>query len=175
MLINRNFQFYFIQVKYLLSVLPKFLVERINTLGRNPLQKGFDPQLLSLRKNFNDPSIKEKLRNSGLEGATLENSHFILLHNLPFLSFYESQGVLFYEWNLLRNILQDGKIYWSGNKGSGVTSSGDKFELHESKKIMNSYFTEQNHRGALSKQFNLYQSSTISIKYDDINIECPLL
>lgn len=172
---NLTLKFYFIQVKYLLSALPRFLVERINTLRRNPLKKGFDPQLLSLKNSFNEPSVQEKLRNNGLGDATLDNSHFILLHNLPFLSFYESQGVLFYEWNLLRNILQDGKIYWVNDKDSGVTSSSDNFELHESKKIMNSYFTEQNHRGALSKQFKLYQSSTISIKYDDINIECPLL
>ena len=172
---NRSLQFYFIQVKYLLSALPKFLVERINTFGRNPIKKGFDPQLLNLKNNFNDPSIREKLRNNGLENATLENSHFILLHNLPFLNFYESQGILFYEWNLLRNILQNGKIYWVGDKGCGASSSDEKFELHEPMKIMESYFTDQKYRGALSKQFNLYQSSLLSIKTDGVSIECPLL
>lgn len=172
---NRTEQYYFIQVKYLLSKLPKFLSERIYNFKKDSIGKGFDPQLLQLKNNFNDPLIREKLKNHGLDKATLENSHFVLLHNLPYLNFYKAQGVLFFEWNLARNILKNGKIYWYEEGISGSTSSSEKLELFDMEKIVESYFSNKKFGRELTTYFELNQRSRLILKDGKMVIDCPLL
>lgn len=98
--------YYFIQVKYWFSALPAYLSEKITFFNSKKLKKGVLKQLCNLRSNIEHESVQEHLRSHGITEARKNNSRFILLHNIPYLNFYEFSGIIFYEWNMFRNILQ---------------------------------------------------------------------
>jgi len=167
--------FYFIQVKFKFSALPTYIHEQLNLFRDENFEKGFGKQLLILKENFNDNSIRKKLRDKQLGDATLENSHFILLHNLPFLNFYKQNGVFFYEWNLFRNILQDCKLHWF--KDSDYTQEYIKLfpKLHKPDELVDAYYKNSSFAEQLRKKFDIYSRSFCSFNLDDREVECKLI
>ncbi|WP_374972611.1 hypothetical protein [Spongiibacter marinus] len=172
---SKNDIFYFIQVKYRFSALPTYLSEQFQLFNEESFKKGYLKQLLTLKENFNHQSIRGQLFSRGLGGAKAENSHFILLHNLPFLNFYEHKGVHFYEWNLLRNILQDGKIHWRKDDEFGEVSTSDELQLHKPDKIIDSYLSNSVNGKDLQKQFELFKRSKCVFSFGAKNVQCQML
>ncbi|MFO6425041.1 hypothetical protein [Motilimonas sp. KMU-193] len=172
---SKNDIFYFIQVKYRFSALPTYLSEQFKLFNEESFKKGYLKQLLTLKENFDHQSIRNQLFNRGLGGAKSENSHFILLHNLPFLNFYEHKGVHFYEWNLLRNILQDGMIHWRKDDEFGDTSTSDELQLHKPDEIIDSYLSNSVNGKDLQQQFDLFKRSKCVFSFGAKNVQCQML
>ncbi|CAH9064273.1 hypothetical protein PSECIP111854_03408 [Pseudoalteromonas sp. CIP111854] len=172
---GKNDIYYFIQVKYRFSALPVYLSEQFKFFNDESFKKGYIEQLLTLKGNINQQSIRNQLSSRGLNGAKAENSHFILLHNIPFLNFYEHDGVYFYEWNLLRNILQDGKVYWRKGNEFGDSFTSRELELHKPEKIINSYLNNSVNGRGLKKQFDLFKISKCVFDLGDKNVQCQML
>lgn len=172
---NKNNIYYFIQVKYKFSALPTYFTEQCKLFNDKEFRKGYMKQLLSLKANFNHPSIRNQLNNKNLSGAKLENSYFILLHNIPFLNFYEYEGVFFYEWNLLRNILQDGKMHWLKDEEYGTHTTVKKLQLHMPNEIIDAYFNNSMFGHDLKQYFKLFKRSKCIFNMGEKNIQCPML
>nr|UXB94871.1 hypothetical protein [Pseudomonas syringae] len=167
--------YYFIQVKYLMSDFPIYLSEQCRLFTRAQFKKGFLQQLGVLKNNLDDDSIRRKLASKGLSGATAHNSHFVLLHNLPFLNFYELDGVFFYEWNLLRNILRRGRTqYW---KDDTIIEAQvlDKPRLHRPKEIIDAYFNSAQGGTQYAEHYDIYSRAVARFKYDGLNVICKLV
>jgi len=167
--------YYFIQVKYKLSELPTYLSEQCQLFLNENFRNGFVKQLAALRDNLSDASIREKLHANGLSGANVHNSHFVLLHNIPFLNFYELEGIFFYEWNLLRNILHNGRIYI--HKAEEVTEeyAFSKPCLHKPDELIDAYFRFPEIGAQLAYQYDIYRRATARFVYDDLEIICKLI
>jgi len=169
--------YYLLQVKYWFSSTPTYLSERVKFFNGDQVQKGVGKQLKILKDNLDEPSIREKLKNRGLSGVTKQNSYFILLHNIPFLNFYEDDGILFYEWNLLRNILQKGRMTLVDGKEIKETSSKVRLPLNSPEKIADAYFELMDSQKNIEfkKQWELYQRAWISFKIGYLNIRTKLI
>ncbi|MDI5875203.1 hypothetical protein [Shewanella xiamenensis] len=172
---NKRDIYYFIQVKYKFSTLPTYLSEQVKFFNDESFEKGYTKQLLTLKNNFNHQSIRNQLSSRGLGNAKAENSHFILLHNIPFLNFYEHRGVYFYEWNLLRNILQDGKIIWRKDNEFGYNSTSDKLQLHKPEEIIDLYFSNSVNGKDLEQQFDLFKRSKCIFSFSAKNVQCQMI
>ncbi len=158
-------QFYFVQVKYRTKWLPKFYSERCWELTTGIL-KDYERQLRVFKDNLNHPSIRKKLNQrkfEGLEKATDDNSHFIFLHNLPFLNFYEYNGIHFYEWNLFRNILQGAKVYWMRGQTAGVEKSSP-FMLHDTRAAIKAYTSLDKVKTSIETDLDTYLNSIVQLK-----------
>lgn len=158
-------QFYFVQVKYRTKWLPKFFSERYWELTTG-LLKDYERQLRVFKNNLNHSSIRKKLsqqKYKGLERATDENSHFVFLHNLPFLNFYEFDGIYFYEWNLFRNMMQGAKVYWT--QGDMIGAEARKaFSLHDTTAAIESYISDDQTKTSLGPDLDTYINSLVQLK-----------
>lgn len=172
---SKNDIYYFIQIKYKFSALPIYLTEQIKFFNDESFKKGYVKQLLTLKNNFNHQSIRNQLNSRGLGNAKAENSHFILLHNIPFLNFHEHNGVYFYEWNLLRNILQDGKIIWRKDNEFGDASTSDELQLHKPNEIIELYLSKSVNGKDLQQQFDLFKRSKCLFSFGAKNVQCQML
>lgn len=161
--------YYFIQVKFNIYSQQTFLHERIKYYNGNKNKEGID-QLLVLKKNFNDESIKKKLKQHKLYNASLQNSHFILLHNMPYLNFYETNGIYLYEWNLFRNLLQNCHIDWYKNNLIKSEESNEFPKLYDIESLLNGYFNSNN--AELREKYKWYEKCYFNLKKDDINFLC---
>lgn len=79
-----------------------------------PMKKGV-AQLSALRRRLAEKDVLKKVRDALGDIALsdehiLANSHYVVVHTLPFFSAYEKDGVAIYEWNLFRKLLQRGAI-----------------------------------------------------------------
>ncbi|MBU1332184.1 MAG: hypothetical protein KJ884_08155 [Gammaproteobacteria bacterium] len=167
--------YYFIQVKYRLSNLPTYLSEQCRLFLEPEFRKGFVKQLAVLRDNLSDGSIRQKLSSHGLADAHAHNSYFILLHNLPFLNFYELDGIFFYEWNLLRNILRDGRIQL--RKDQAITEGHvlSKPRLHQPDELIEAYLRHPQSGAQLADHYDIYCRANVQFAYDDLNVMCKLI
>lgn len=168
-------QYYFIQVKYSLAKLPIYLAEQCDFFMNASFQKGVLRQLLILKDNLDDESIRKKLNQHGLHGATRENSHFILLHNMPFLNFHQYRGVTFYEWNLFRNIMQDGKVH---RVKDGVASQARLFatpRLEQPDRIVDAFFSAEGDPQRLKEQYAVYRDSYAHFTFEGLEVACKLI
>lgn len=172
---SKNDVYYFIQVKYKFSALPTYLSEQVKFFNDESFKKGYVKQLLALKNNFNHRSIRSQLSSRGLGGAKSDNSHFIVLHNIPFLNFYEHEGVHFYEWNLLRNILQDGKILWRKDDEFGEYATSNELQLHKPDEIINQYLSNSVNGKDLQQQFDLFKRSKCLFSFSGRNVQCQML
>jgi hypothetical protein len=127
--------FFFIQVKYWFNNLPIHLDEKIKFFNGNDVRDKVFRQLVKLKENIEEEEIRNKLLDLGLEDARKDNSYFILLHNVPFLNFYEYAGVIFYEWNSFRNLLQQGRVFathFEGDREKSLsqTNATERIPIH---------------------------------------------
>lgn len=158
-------QFYFIQVKYRTKWLPKFYSERYWELNTG-LLKDYERQLRVFKDNLHHPSIRKKLgqqKYKGLERATEDNSHFVFIHNIPFLNFYQSNGIYFYEWNLFRNLMQGAKVYYKqhGIPGAEVRKP---VMLHDIEAALGAYIDDQCPKTSIGPDFEVYSNSLMQLK-----------
>jgi hypothetical protein len=136
--------FLFIQVKYWFSNLPVYLDEQIRFFNSDKVQDAVVRQLITLKENIENAEIRERLLACGLADARKENSYFILLHNVPFLNFYELSGVIFYEWNVFRNLLQQGRVFvqeFEGGREKSLShvNAVEKVPVHRPTELIDSY------------------------------------
>lgn len=111
-------------------------------------------------------SIRKKLgqqKYKGLERATNENSHFVFLHNIPFLNFYQSDGIYFYEWNLFRNLMQGAKVNFKqhGIPGAEVRKP---FMLHDLEAALGAYIDDQCPKTSIGPDFEVFSNSLVQLK-----------
>ncbi|WP_200627892.1 hypothetical protein [Pseudomonas sp. LAM2023] len=167
--------YYFIQVKYRLSNLPTYLSEQCRLFSEPEFRKGFVKQLAMLRDNLTDDSIRQKLSSHGLVNAHTHNSHFILLHNIPFLNFYELDGIFFYEWNLLRNILRDGRVQFRKDQELTERYVLSKPRLHQPGELVNAYLSHPQNGARLVDHYEIYCRASAQFVYDDLDVICKLI
>lgn len=167
--------YYFIQVKYKSFDLPIYFSEQCRLMSDENFRKGFDKQLLRLKHNMRDPSIRQKLERLGLDGAQVENSYFILLHNVPFLNFYEYEGVYFYEWNIFRNLFKNAQVSYV--KGHEVTQEQllNKPRFHRPDEIVQAFFEKGLHASEMEWSFQLFERTYARFAYDDLNVLCKIM
>lgn len=166
--------YYFIQVKYRLSDQPTYLSEQYHLLFREEFHRGYAKQLLILKQHLDHDSIRKKLAQNGLSGAQRHNSHFILLHNLPFLNFHQAQGVCFYEWNLFRNLLKNGLHSIIGPNGTTEeTLLGDE-QLWQPERIVEAHFQDTPSGRHNRFNYNCYRASKVHYQFADLKVVSDL-
>lgn len=98
--------YYFVQVKHALLGEMAFLQSVIKSI-QGDIGKGLR-QICDAKRLLENGLLDATLKARGINDATLENSTFVLLHNIPQLDFqYSSQGVSLYDWATFRNLLKD--------------------------------------------------------------------
>ena len=167
--------YYFVQVKHQLSEIPTYLSEQCELFLNANFRKGFIQQLGVLKDNLSDDSIRRKLSQHGLAGARPDNTHFILLHNVPFLNFYELDGIFFYEWNLLRNILQGGRVQIRKNRNIAEERVISKPRLHRPQEMVEAYFNDSQSGKQMREHYDIYRRAYVSFAFDDLDVICKLL
>jgi hypothetical protein len=173
--------FFFIQVKYWFSNLPIYLDEQIKFFNGEKLQHGVIKQLVTLKDNIDEKSIRDKLNACGLGGAKKGNSYFILLHNIPFLNFYQFSGVIFYEWNVLRNILQNGRVfveeYKKGvNKSTNCIYTPSKPPFHKPHELVEGFFSRNDNFGeSISLNWEIHKNTWNSLNLNGVKFKVRVL
>jgi len=170
--------YYFIQAKYWFSLSPTYLSERFKFFNGDKMQDGITRQLNTFRKNLEEPELRDKLRHHGITGATKQNSYFILLHNIPFLNFYESDGVYLYEWNFLRNIIENCRTAFVGlgdNKKIWEAQSSNRVPLHDLNAIVDEYFKMEAMSGALRQRWEYYKNAWVFFELEQLRIRAKLV
>jgi hypothetical protein len=168
-------EYYFIQAKFNVFNLPIFYSERCHFFQTGKFSKGYNKQLLFLKQNLHEPSIRQKLSHFKLAGATNENSYFILLHNQPYLNFYEHQGILFYEWNLFKNILENCKVRFISNKKNIEKSMSTEVPIYKTELILDSYLNNLKINNEVNKGYQEYEQSSCYFKLVDYYVNCKLI
>lgn len=107
--IKRN-QYYFTQVKYLRTGGRAYILGDTDHIATDKINKGLR-QLTDARLALKEGKLDEILKIKGVYDCTNENSHLLLVHNIFNFDFtIWPQGVISYEWNTLRNVLNNGMI-----------------------------------------------------------------
>jgi len=163
--------FYFIQICYRFTWLPTYYSERLRFFNedskKNSFKKKYDVQLKKFRENMLHHSVQQRLKGKPYAHATRENSHFILLSNIPYLNFYESDGILFYEWNTFRNLIQNGQVLRRTEHEIKGSSIDEKLPLHDPDYIVNRYI-ETNILDPNTKiKHDIYKNTRCSFKAGD--------
>lgn len=167
-------KFYFIQVKYFASFIPTYLSEQCAFMNDRRFKRGIR-QLLGLKGRLNEKSIRQILENKGLAGATNENSHFLLVHNIPFLNFYEHEGVILYEWNLLRNLLSGGS--WTQFSEDNIEEGcmNIDFDFEDPLDCATRYIKGGMMKGAYEASFAFFLNSRSVLKFDNFDVTSDML
>jgi hypothetical protein len=174
---EKNNIYYFIQVKYWFSASPTYLSERFKLFNGDKIQDGITRQLQVLKENFENPVIRNKLRHHGISGATKQNSYFILLHNIPFLNYYESDGIYLYEWNLLRNIIKNCRVSFVGvgNEKIWDAHSSARIPLHNLQAIVDEYFKMEDMSEELHQRWDYYKNAWVLYELNNLRIRAKLI
>ncbi|MGD8174928.1 hypothetical protein [Marinimicrobium sp. C6131] len=168
--------FFFIQIKYKLTWTPTYLSEQIKFFANDgdDCRKGYR-QLKVLRDNMMHQSIRDRLKRTPAFSATPENSHFIVLHNQPFLNLYTHDEIHFYDWNTFRNILENGSIIQLTNNDEKVRSIGERMPIHRPDNIAARYIESGAFGETTKEQYDLFMNATCNVNVDDICISSSLL
>ncbi len=113
--INRQ-MYFFVQIKYKQRGGMAYLQGDVEAcIGlRNGLV-----QLREVRRALEEGKLDCVFKEMNLKGVSVENSRFILLHNIYNLDFQiTSDGIVLYEWNTFRNLLRKGRVVYSSNNKS---------------------------------------------------------
>jgi hypothetical protein len=167
--------YYFVQVKYQLSDMPTYLAEQCQLFLNDNFRAGFVRQLAVLRDSLSDESIRKKLSRHGVGGAYEHNSYFVLLHNIPFLNFYELDGFFFYEWNLLRNLLRDGRVQVRKKRDLTEERVLNKPRLHRPQEMVDAYFNHTQSGRQMAEHYDVYCRANAHFLFDDLKVICKLL
>jgi hypothetical protein len=103
--------FYFCQVKHRAEVLQPFLRDELNEFSRNKAFRHGINQLQTLRSQIDSPGVRSRLvSRAGKklvgEEPLAERSRFLLIHTVENFDMCTSDGIVMYEWNTFRNLLQ---------------------------------------------------------------------
>lgn len=129
---------FFIQAKWKRDSRTAGLDDELHDWGakNGPLTKGID-RLAALRARLAERAVLDQVHAALGDiklpaDHILANSHFIVLHTLPYFNAYQIDGVVVYEWNLFRNLLSRGalKRRWSPT-GSPEHSCPLPLHLHD--------------------------------------------
>jgi hypothetical protein len=103
-------QYFFVQTKYFVKNLAYRGDELRLFCDDKNFKKGLYRQLVTLRRNLNAPRIRRLLAEKGIANADHTNSHYVLLHNLAELDCRMVDGIVLYDWNTFRNLIQQGQV-----------------------------------------------------------------
>lgn len=128
-------KYFLLQVKY--SIFGKaYLKEEVHHFCNNTdlIQKGVK-QLNTFSYFYNkDNQLKEELHKIGIVNLDTSNTYLILVHTLPVFDFSEIDGVILYDWNTFRNLLQYGfriNIPQNLTEYDSITQSNQVLELEK--------------------------------------------
>ena len=109
-------QIFFVQAKWKLNSRTADLGDEFHYWGGKnwPLTKGVK-RLVALRQRLTEKDVLAKIKGALgdiklTDQHILANSHYVVVHTLPFFSAYQIDGVAIYEWNLFRRLLQRGAM-----------------------------------------------------------------
>lgn len=104
---KRDF-YYFIQTKYSIFGERSYFDGEVKQIKKDIL-KGLK-QLRSAKRLFEGGKLISILKKIGIEQATLNNSGFILLHNIPQLDYKETNDkIALYDWGSFKKLLNNGE------------------------------------------------------------------
>ncbi|WP_223431225.1 hypothetical protein [Pseudomonas sp. GL-B-26] len=169
---QKHNNYYFIQIKYRLTSQPTYLSEQCLLMQDKEFNKGYIKQLLTLKENLDTDSIRKKLARHNLADARTDNSFFILLHNLPFLNFFETKGIYFYEWNLFRNILKNGEFAIKKNDSFQTAHALTDPQLHRIENIADEYLSNMTTNTSLEENFEIYRNAHAVFEFSDLKFIC---
>lgn len=112
-------RYFFLQIKYLRNAGKPFIRGDVEYLTNNKIYHGIT-QLTHIKEYHSKGLLHSFLKKRGIEKCTPENTIYILVTNVTNLDFQkdESSGVVFYEWNTLRNLLLDGRCLYGDTKNA---------------------------------------------------------
>lgn len=174
---ERNIYF-FVQVAYKKSLMPVYFSERVresNRPGKGNIRYKIDQQLINLKEHFNHESVRNKIKDKPYSGANWENSYFMLLSNLSHLNFYKQDEILFYEWNTLRNLIQNGKVLAVSNETIREKFVGGQLPLHDPDAIVDNYVKSGLFEENTDLLLSLYLNTKCKINIDGAAITYPLI
>lgn len=170
---NKNL-FYFIQVKYLSSFNPTYLSEQCSIFNHKRMIKARN-QLTPLKDNMETVHVRNFLDKNGLSEATPENTYFLIVHNLPFLNLYKENDIYYYEWNLLRNILKEGKVIETSKIHISEKHIGKKLFLNAPTEIANEYIRSGVVTNLNRDSYNLFIHSECQLDVLGNSVTCSLI
>lgn len=142
--------YYFAQIKYFSPESPPtYLREQLKHFERKVLQSSKKGGCSAFQQIDNFMSIidhsdtQDMLRKKGIHRAKSSNSTGIVIHNLSFLNLIDHKGILFFEWNFFKNLIQNGKVSVYNPSKSENPFSTETFEnrvvLRDINNIIDSY------------------------------------
>ncbi|MGV8837326.1 hypothetical protein [Cellvibrio sp.] len=166
--------FYFIQVKYLSSFNPTYLSEQCSIFNHERMIKARN-QITPLKDNMRMTHVRNFLDKNGLSEARAENTYFLIVHNLPFLNLYKENDIYYYEWNLLRNILKEGKVVETSKNHISEKHVGKKLSLNSPTEIANEYIRSSVITNLNRDSYNLFVHSECQLDVLGNNVTCSLI
>ncbi|WP_440205654.1 hypothetical protein [Actinobacillus pleuropneumoniae] len=131
-------RYYFIQSKYSIFGERSYFEGEVKQI-QSDISKGLK-QLRSARDLFEQGRLDLHLNKVGIENATLDNSSFILLHNIPQLDFQITKDkIALYDWNTFRNLLKNGECIIEDD---GVYSLDKNIMLGNPQVVINKLLSE---------------------------------
>jgi hypothetical protein len=122
--LRRN-RFIFVQSKYVRIGGTAYIAGDLDHLSGS-FWKGIN-QIEGAKKAFESGMLDEVLINKGVVGATVDNSTFAIIHNVSNFDFQLLEsGVVSYEWNTFRNLIQDGRYFTGNSKDLPVSGNLDR-------------------------------------------------
>jgi len=101
--------YYFAQIKHSLPGEKAFFNAAVKAV-QSDFSEGLR-QLRGAKKLLEEGELIETLKKRGLDGASKENSTFILIHNIAQFDYQQTvDGICLYDWASFRNLLLDGQI-----------------------------------------------------------------
>ncbi|WP_075186535.1 hypothetical protein [Teredinibacter haidensis] len=173
--VERDF-YYFVQVKYSLHKLPKYFSEQYKFFNdKDFMGKGFK-QIRTLKNHcFTDDVIRKKLISSGARGASAENSAFLVVHNIPYLNFYECDNIVFYEWNTFRAILNGGLQFIDIDGKHEEVRVGFKGEFEDPIGLIDGYFNEPKFGPHFQRGYHAFCSFMSRSSVGNYTLLCKML
>ena len=115
--LRRN-RFIFVQVKYLRIGGKAYMLGDVEHMISGKLTKGIS-QIEAAKDLHAQGKLAALLADRGIQNCVSTNSTFVVVHNISNFDFQiTSSGVCMYEWNTLRNLLQDGRCTFGHSRNA---------------------------------------------------------
>lgn len=164
--------YYFIQCKYTINNKPYYKDEVKSFCNNKLFRKGLK-QLSSIKEAMHQQEFIDKLQRLGIELNGSKNNYILILtHTSAQLDFQQVGDVVLYEWNTLRNLLDDGQELMCNinltNPTVQVNHISSKLKLENVDSVVDSIFRSSTKD--YKSGWNKFINSSFEIKLGDIHI-----
>lgn len=171
--LSRN-QFFFIQVKYLRSGGKAYISGDLDYVRSGKLSKGIE-QLNGAKHALQSGALDEWLCEKGLASCNIDNSSFVLIHNIFNFDFCVwPGGVVSYEWNSLRNLFKKGLVLHGHSQSPHKVWSATEVLAIEAPDKVIEHFMHSVPRGVTGGVESLFEGDQLTVNFSigDKAIKC---